>query len=295
MVHTGSNEIQEKCMLQDETTGTDVFAAAAARKKAIAEQLGTRPLEEIIGVVDARGAGGWKEANGEWTLSFNFHCWKIPSGVLKNRPIAMSHTTSREQFDSLWEKVEAYSVLRVIARVVEESVIGTPQGQLVEFLSIDTSELELKKAALDLQKPVIHDDLEFGRFTLDRRVDWYAGETEWNGSTVTLTLPLDDSGKLDNALIHARLLWRDQEGWTQRVRDYAVQKLLPLKNQNWLDEGEDEMTTVQFKDRMTLESITMHPDGSFEFWHNDGDLFWGHSIQINGNLSEGLTDADIPG
>ena len=90
-------------MPQDEKTGTDVFAQAAA-KKAIAEQLATRPLEEVIGLVDASGAGGWKEANGEWTLSFNFHCWKIPSGELKNRPIAISHTTSREQFDSLSEK-----------------------------------------------------------------------------------------------------------------------------------------------------------------------------------------------
>jgi hypothetical protein len=34
------------------------------------------------------------------------------------------------------------------------------------------------------------------------------------------------------------------------------------------------------------------PDGAFEFWHNDGDLFWGHSILIVGSLEEGLTDGE---
>jgi hypothetical protein len=74
-----------------------------------------------------------------------------------------------------------------------------------------------------------------------------------------------------------------------------VQALLPLKNESWLAEGEVDVTADQFKGRMALESITVHPDGSFEFWHNDGDLFWGHSIQISGCLSKGPTGADIPG
>ena len=46
---------------------------------------------------------------------------------------------------------------------------------------------------------------------------------------------------------------------------------------------------------MTIESVTVYSDGEFEFWHSDGDLFWGHSIQVSGNLSDGLTDIDTPG
>lgn len=46
---------------------------------------------------------------------------------------------------------------------------------------------------------------------------------------------------------------------------------------------------------MTLEGISVDPDGSFDFWHNDGDLFWGHAIQISGSLVEGPTLANIPG
>jgi len=46
---------------------------------------------------------------------------------------------------------------------------------------------------------------------------------------------------------------------------------------------------------MKLESISVDADGEFTFSHADGGLFWGHSIQIAGNLKEGPNDADIPG
>ena len=46
---------------------------------------------------------------------------------------------------------------------------------------------------------------------------------------------------------------------------------------------------------MTLDAITVYPDGAFDFWHHDGDMFWGHSIQVSGSLSEGLILADTLG
>jgi hypothetical protein len=112
---------------------------------------------------------------------------------------------------------------------------------------------------------------------------------------VSLNLAAKERGKVEEALKTAHSLWRSQDSWNRRIADYAVQELLPLKNDSWLGEGEAEVTAEQFKACMKLEAVTVNPDGSFEFWHNDGDLFWGHSIQISGSLSEGPTHADIPG
>ena len=46
---------------------------------------------------------------------------------------------------------------------------------------------------------------------------------------------------------------------------------------------------------MKLESVNAYPDGAFAFWYDDGDLFWGHAIQMTGNLKEGVTGVDTPG
>jgi hypothetical protein len=214
---------------------------------------------------------------------------------MKTRPLSITITTSRQQYDSLWERVQSNTVVRIRARVVEDSAIGTPQAELLDFLGPDNSDSELKQAAVELEKPVMYQDYQFGQLTLDRRVNWYTAETEWNGTVVALKLTLDDSGTIDAALQAARALWKHQKEWTKRIEDYAVQELLPLKNESWLDEDEAELTADQFKARMAIESVTVASDGSFDFWHNDGDLFFGHSIQVSGNLSEGPTDADIPG
>ena len=72
-----------------------------------------------------------------------------------------------------------------------------------------------------------------------------------------------------------------------------MRELLPLKNDAWRDEDEPRLSPAQFAARITLQSVNAY--GSFGFWHDDGDLFWGHSVQVTGNLKEGPKDADIPG
>jgi len=72
-------------------------------------------------------------------------------------------------------------------------------------------------------------------------------------------------------------------------------EILGLKNELWLAEGEAEANRTEFECKMVLESIKVEPDGSFEFWHNGGDLFRGHSIMVSGNLEEGPNDAGIHG
>lgn len=143
-----------------------------------------------------------------------------------------------------------------------------------------------------LQAPTIHNDAVFGKMKLDRRFNSYEAPAKWNGKRITISI---DSGKLENGLKIAHALWKDQAKWKKRVEDFAVAQLLPNKNEIWLEEGEKPLTPEQFKKRMKLESISIYDSGSFAFWHDDGDLFWGHSIQISADLKRGPYDADTPG
>jgi hypothetical protein len=135
----------------------------------------------------------------------------------------------------------------------------------------------------------------FGELTLDRTIDWFAGKREWNGVPIDVHFEIGDDGGIVGAITTAERLWADQAAWKRRIDDYAVEQLLPLKNESWLDEGESKLSPKKFKSWMTLTSITVADEGQFQFWHDDGDLFGGHWIEISGNLKDGPNHADIPG
>jgi hypothetical protein len=143
----------------------------------------------------------------------------------------------------------------------------------------------------------VYKDLEhpyFGKLVYNAEFNRREGVLPTEAS-VTVYFSLDGCND-DQALVTmGETVCRDLSGWRQRIEDFAVEKLLPLKNASWLEEDEDEVTAEQFKSRMTLESVSFYPSGELEFMYTDGDLFWGHWIQVTGTLSEGPTHADIPG
>jgi hypothetical protein len=263
------------------------------RQQRLLDQLAVSPVVEVTGVVSPNGATGVRSRGEDlWTANFTFEAWRIGTADLQIVPLRISRKVTDAELDQLRSAINPYTVMRIKARV-GESAFGGYQALLEEFVGVYKSDAELNQYAERLQQPVTFENPDFGTFTLDRRVDWFAAEVVWDGKPVSLNL--SDAAEVEASLKVAQTLWQAQREWNLRIRDFAVQELLPLKNENWLDEDEAELSPDEFKDRMTLESITVYPSGSFDFWHNDGDLFWGHSIQISGNLSDGPKHADIPG
>jgi hypothetical protein len=71
------------------------------------------------------------------------------------------------------------------------------------------------------------------------------------------------------------------------VRVFAAAELLALKNDVWPGDDVAEYTRTRFKAKIALESVSVSPGGHFEFTFGDGNLFWGHVIQVSGTLAEG--------
>lgn len=267
-----------------------------ATEQRLLKQLAAAPLVDVLGVLSASGvAGGWSRGDTLWTLLFSFASWRIAGGPLRTQELTVRRKVREKEIDKYRKLIKPDVVTRIRARVVEESVFGRPEALLVKVVGRDKSDAELNAEVTRLQQPVTIEDKTFGTFTLDRIVDWYEGKATWNGRKVRLALSAREPADIERALRVARTLWRAQKSWRAKVLAYAVRQLLPLKNDSWLGDRQRPLTAKQFQARMKLESITVSPDGSFEFWHNDGDLFWGHSIQISGSLAKGLYDADIPG
>jgi hypothetical protein len=273
---------------------TDIFAEADRRQRRSFEQLASAPISDVLAVVGANGPGAGRSRGEDlWTMSVTFEGWRVDGGQIQKRPLEVYRKVTDEELKTLQDLILPYEVIRVQARVVIDSTLGRPDALLEAFVGRESSDTELNHFAEQLQMPVTFEDPLLGTFTLNRRVNWFTGQVVWAGETISLNL--SGSADAQKALETAHALWQNQAEWNRRVRTFAVEELLPLKNDSWLDEGEAQLTPDEFEDRMTLESITVNADGSFDFWHNDGDLFWGHSIQISGSLSKGTTHADIPG
>ncbi len=255
---------------------------------------------EITGIVYPPGPGGGRAGGEEeWTLHFSLQPWRRPDGGVDERSLFVSQPRlSQARLDELMDSIEPYDILRLRVELTDDpSDPTTLNAHLLEVLGKEPADAELNQRAADLQKAVTVEDPFFGTLELDRSLNWYEKTFEWNSRPVQLCLSRDDSPDEGMLFRHARSLWDQQEQWEQRVRDYAVEELLDLKNDTWLDEdeGEEELTPEQFVERMSLESIVVYPDGAFEFTYDDGGLFWGHVIQVSGTLSEGPTNAGIAG
>ncbi|MFQ3661710.1 MAG: DUF2262 domain-containing protein, partial [Chloroflexaceae bacterium] len=250
--------------------------APFARQKRLRDQLAVSPVVDVLGVVSAHGAGGGRGGSEHmWVLMFTFDAWRIVGGDLHTEPLSISRKVTEQEFDRLRNMIAPYTVVRIKARV-GESAFGGHQALLEEFVGVETTDAELNRHAEELQKPVTFEDPTFGLFTLDRQADWFTAVVMWDGKAVSFSL--SGSAQVQEALRVARELWQNQKEWDRRVRDYAVQELLWQKNRHWPEEDGAELSPDEFKERMMLESITVHPDGSFAFWYADGDMFWGHAI-----------------
>lgn len=80
-----------------------------------------------------------------------------------------------------------------------------------------------------------------------------------------------------------------------KVKPYAASEMLEIKNDTWLEEDQDPITTSEFVEGISMEGVTAFSDGSFETYFNDGDIFWGHSIVVGIDEEFNFTNADISG
>jgi hypothetical protein len=271
----------------------DPLAEQQEREDALFDQLLAAPLVELTGIVAADGVGGGRSQGQEtWSLIMSFDAWRIGDQPVRAEELTIRRRVSEEELTALQDQIEPDSIIRIKWRVAEDNIFGFIQGHLDELVGA-VEDAELQALLTAAQQPRTFEDEQFGVFTFDRRMDQYEAAADWGGAAVELSLEAADETEAQQCLAVARQLWAEQTAWKKRIDDFAVAKLLPLKNGAWLDE--DEVTPETFKSRMMLNAIAVESDGAFTFWHDDGDLFWGHSIQVWGDLESGPTDADIPG
>jgi len=266
-----------------------------ARAARVNAQLRAAPVVEILGLVGPSGASGSKGGPGTpWHMNVTLAAWKVPEGPLRTSQLQVRRQVEYEQLEGLQKSPTAFALRKLRVRLLVENEMGTPQAWLEEIAGA-AQDADLEAEAARLRAPVLYLDSVFGTCTLNRALDWFEAKGQWLGREVGVHLCISDTDALPGLLAHAHALWADQASWQTRLLETAVRDLLELKNDNWLDDDESRLDAAQFGPRMALESVTFHPEGGFSFCFDDGGLFWGHAIMIEGSVRDGPQEASIAG
>lgn len=278
---------------------TEPAAPAAAEQggaefKAFAADFLPEELD-ILAVTGASGFNGGKApGKAMWTAGIELTAWMEEDSAELHREQAQLVALADDRLmDYLRQRVPRDFILKCRVR---------PAPDNKRFLMLDLPQPafdpELKSILEEQKKPVTFETEDFGTFTLNRAIGWFEANANWLGTEIALDFDRDEDR--DGCLSTARALFAQPEDWDRRVRAFAAEKLLSLAN-DWARDGAEEgadpesITPEQFMGRIELQSIQVYPDGSFEFWFQDGDLFWGHAIRVSGSLTGGPEDAETAG
>jgi len=123
----------------------------------------------------------------------------------------------------------------------------------------------------------------------------YEGKISWCGSEVELSLSIEEVELADSVRRVAVAITSEGSKVNSEVTQFAVRELLSEVNEGRSAAGQSELTAEQFLQIISLQSITVHSDETYEFLYDDGELFGGHWIEVHGNLTQGPIDVDLPG
>ena len=190
---------------------------------------------------------------------------------------------------------EPYGIYRFLVR---KSVFVNTTYRIVKILEENVQNEDLIEYRKHFLKSV-EINTPYGRFVLDRSMSWFEGAVELGGSDATVFLETDEENgeTADGALQVFLKNKEDFETFDRKNKEYAAENLLVLANE-WQEseEGEHEpITKEKFMELMDVSEMTVSPHGYITLYYNDGDMFWGHAIEITVEEDGTVSDANIAG
>jgi hypothetical protein len=189
------------------------------------------------------------------------------------------------------------SVVCFLIQDLEPTERGTHTAGLVEMGVLGATDPEMEAAAAALRVPIVLQTETLGALRLDRRVGRFEGEITYSERTVQLSIPsVRDSAEVDaGALAVAVQLVANLSSLDQAASLFAASRLVELKNDSWLGEDEEEVSEADFQQRLALAAVSAEADGEVSLYYDDGDLFFGHSIDVRGVVGGEFHDASLSG
>lgn len=180
-----------------------------------------------------------------------------------------------------------------------------PEGRLPSFynrfmvVKVLKEEIQnevLQEILKEYRKPVVIIDKKLGKFELNKDYGSFNGNVNWLGKNISVSLNVDIDNKKSwtKALKIVQALHDQQEEFNLEFVKFSGDKLTDLAN-DWLEDGNEEITKNDFINRISLSEIIVDFKGNYNAFYDDGDMFNGHTIDVSGNIKTGINSANITG
>lgn len=243
-------------------------------------------VETFIGVVCREGRGAVRQGQ-RWTLVVTCEHWRIRGERINSSKLVVTRDLVESEINVVM------AAFPVNAMVAFEARFTSPGRVYLENVIGAADDDELRDPRADSQEPESFTDDYFGTFDHDD-LEGFTAKTAWGGSSVDLVL-MEQNASPEELLRFAREVWAEQDRWSDRLRAFLVDKLLPIKNTHWIEPGESPVKPTTFLDSVRLRRVVINPDGLVDFVFDAGTMFEEHEVVVSGTIENGPSTISLQG
>jgi hypothetical protein len=218
--------------------------------------------EEPQDVMSARVFGG-----GYRVHLFSFAAWKIGEQDVRTDKLVLSRAVPNSGDFVYRLKNYSYHCVRALFSDVATRAV------ILEGLESGQCPADLAAAAEALTAAVVVSHPWLGSLTLDRGLHLFSGNSTWNGSEVSVSLPATDQSIDPQALQLAEQVAKSESELGRRVTQFLLDSVVA--------ELTEDATDVEVHESMfQLQGLHFSEIGGVEFWYNDAGLWGEHSLVV---------------
>lgn len=254
--------------------------------------------KEILIIRNNHGAGAGKVGGQDfWSVSVDFLAYiDLETNELTEKTGQLTWVLTDEEMKLHSSEYPYFLEKETIYKVLVRKNKYHNSFLIVEVLEKHIQNEKLNSVLEEYKKPVIIVDEVFGELTLDKRFSCLEGEMLWTDSSaeISIDVDIDDKASWDTIINQVKEFCKDTVEVDKKLRVFAASALTELAN-DWLEDENAVITEEEFAERITLGSITISDDGSYSFYFDDDDIFYGHCVTVYGDLENGLERAEMEG
>ncbi len=173
-------------------------------------------------------------------------------------------------------------------------------GLYMRFLLEDIIDTNYKDNDLNIilekySKPVYYKDEELGNFELDKSIDMFNKNIEWDNNNISISFENIDEEVNKKSADIIRKIFASKKDIDKKLKDYISESLLEDANTWNDDDDKPHINKEEFIKLITLTSINIIYEDNITFYFDDGDIFSGHVIAVDSDYDFNFAEPYIIG